>query len=181
MKKGFTLIETVMVISIIVILTALMQPVFSQAKQHVQVQSSVQRLKQLHLAVELYRSDNNLTGYSVDDYPMHYTIYSTYLGFGKNFYVSPCGYKAGIEDNLKGLSYNYVPYPAPQIEVHYKHYEENAVLFKDPHCNSKLEWDSPFMSKRKLCILAGGQIVNEISTGSSHHLEWWLPKSVKRK
>lgn len=181
MKKGFTLIETVMVISIIVILTALMQPVFSQAKQHVQVQSSVQRLKQLHLAVELYRNDHSLSGYSVDDYPTHGMIYASYLGLGKDFFKSPCGYKQGIEDNLKRLSYQYVPFPGSVTSEHYARYQDMALLFRDPHCNTKFQWDSPYMSKRKLGILTGGQIVNEIDTGSTLSLDWWLPLSIRKE
>jgi prepilin-type N-terminal cleavage/methylation domain-containing protein len=178
-RRGFTLIEIVIVAAIVAILAALLQPVYSRAKYSAQVQSSVTRLRQLQVAVQLYRSEQDLHGFSVDQFPPYAHVYTSYLSFGEDFFRSPCGYKDGIESNLKRLSYQYTPFNDKVSELHLTRYEENALLFRDPHCNTLEQWENAYMSRRKLGVLVGGRIVNEIDTGSTTPLEWWLPKALR--
>ncbi len=179
MKRGFTLIEILIVLTIVVILAALIQPAFSETKKQAQVQASVLRLKQLYQTVEVYRTDYDLANYTIESYPPFGTIYSTYLGLGKDFFKSPCGYKQGIEDNQKKLSYQYVPYPGSVTEDHFRTYQQNSLIFRDPHCNTPLQWNSAYMTKKKLGILANGRTVNEMAIGITTRLEWWLPSDVR--
>lgn len=58
-RKAFTLIELLVVIAIIAILAAILFPVFAQARQAAKKTASINNLKQLGLAVNIYTSDND--------------------------------------------------------------------------------------------------------------------------
>src|SRR5687767_1508447 len=57
MKRGFTLVETLLVIVIISTLTALVLPAFVHAKHKSKQINSLSNLKQLHLAFKLYQNE----------------------------------------------------------------------------------------------------------------------------
>lgn len=59
MKKGFTLIELLVVIAIIAILSGIIFPVFSAAREKARTTVCLNNLKQLGLACILYADDNN--------------------------------------------------------------------------------------------------------------------------
>jgi prepilin-type N-terminal cleavage/methylation domain-containing protein/prepilin-type processing-associated H-X9-DG protein len=56
-KRGFTLIELLVVIAIIAILAAILFPVFAQAREKARATSCLSNLKQISLAVIMYRQD----------------------------------------------------------------------------------------------------------------------------
>ena len=57
-KKGFTLIELVIVISIIVILTSIVVPNFISTTEHSKLKTDIQTAVIVHNAIELYRMQN---------------------------------------------------------------------------------------------------------------------------
>lgn len=59
MKKGFTLIELLVVIAIIAILSGIIFPVFSAAREKARTTVCLNNLKQLGMATILYADDNN--------------------------------------------------------------------------------------------------------------------------
>lgn len=59
MKKGFTLIELLVVIAIIAILSGIIFPVFSAAREKARTTTCLSNLKQLALAAIMYADDNN--------------------------------------------------------------------------------------------------------------------------
>ncbi len=56
-RRGFTLIELLVVIAIIAILAAILFPVFAQAREQARSTACLSNLKQLGVAVSMYRSD----------------------------------------------------------------------------------------------------------------------------
>ena len=62
-RLGFTLIEILVVIAIIMVLAALLFPVFNSAKLEAKHKECQMRLKQLTTALNLYRIDNDGLGY----------------------------------------------------------------------------------------------------------------------
>lgn len=60
-RKGFTLIELIVVIAIICILVAILMPVFASARAHARQASCISNCRQLALAVTIYAGDNDDT------------------------------------------------------------------------------------------------------------------------
>jgi len=59
MKRGFTLIEMLVVISIIGILAGLLMPVVSQTRSYAHKTTCLNNLRQIGMALEMYLSDND--------------------------------------------------------------------------------------------------------------------------
>lgn len=177
--RAFTIVEMLVVLAIIMVLAGLLQPTYTAARHSANIQSSASRLRQLSMAVQIYRINEDLYGYSIDQFPPRDTVYESYLGLGIDFFRSPCGYKDGIEDNLKRISYSYGPFDDPFVEAHFLRYQDNAVLFLDPHCHTLAQWSSPYLSKRNLSVLVEGRLVNEMKKGLPRNLSWWLPRDLE--
>ena len=83
-KRAFTLVELLVVITIIAILAAMLMPVLSRAKQRAQGTSCLNNGKQLMLGLHLYSNENN------DFYPPNPDDGNTLPGYNW------CGGQAGI-------------------------------------------------------------------------------------
>lgn len=59
MKRAFTLVELLVVISIIAVLAAILLPVFAQAKEAARKTQCLSNVNQLGLAVQMYANDND--------------------------------------------------------------------------------------------------------------------------
>jgi prepilin-type N-terminal cleavage/methylation domain-containing protein len=68
MKSAFTLIELLVVIAIIAILAAILFPVFAQAKTSAKSVGDTSQLRQLGVAIELYKAD-----YDGTYFPLYYS------------------------------------------------------------------------------------------------------------
>ncbi|CAN5345690.1 hypothetical protein BH11ARM1_BH11ARM1_00590 [soil metagenome] len=64
-SRAFTLVEVLVVAVILVILAALLFPVFSKVKRQAKSITCLSNLRQVGVATQLYKSDND------DNYPMH--------------------------------------------------------------------------------------------------------------
>ena len=73
--KGFTLIELLVVIAIIAILAAILFPVFAQAREKARQTQCLSNMKQLGLAVTMYRGDWD------DYYPLENSLTPMMAGF----------------------------------------------------------------------------------------------------
>jgi hypothetical protein len=122
----------------------------------------------MHLSARIY-NDSLDSGERMS----HAYVYGTYMGLGKQFFISPCGRKrrdGGIlyEDSYWYTSVPYVP------ATYFQNYGENAIQFADADCNPEGVWDSPIATKRALAVTEGGQIINKVRSGNPSRIEWWM-------
>ncbi len=165
---AFTLIELLVVTAILALLAALISPTLSKAKDSAKISSSIGRLRQMHLSARLYSSD-----LSDDARVPHHIVYTTYLGLGKSFFISPCGIKRNEIGTYYEVSYWYpaVPY---QPESYFARYGENALQFVDVDCDAEGVWQSRIATKRALGVTDGGQLINKLRSGDPYRFEWWM-------
>ncbi len=118
-RPGFTLIELLVVIAIIAILTAILFPVFAQAREKARQTSCLANMRQVGLAVQIYAQDyddalvHTELGGDVDDAHEYYwgDMLQPYL---KNWQILVCPsasqkitFKTGATTYSQQWSYNY--------------------------------------------------------------------------
>ena len=81
-SKAFTLVEVLVVTLIVATLMGLLFPIIARAKQQAYLTQDVQQMRQVYVAIELYRQDSN------DEYPPTLVNSETYAG-STSVYVSP--------------------------------------------------------------------------------------------
>lgn len=166
-RGAFSLVEVLVVCGIIITLASIAYPVYSSARESAKIQSSLSRLRQMQMAVMVYRSDYESESIPKSLPPYEY-VYSTYLGLGEDFFRSPCGYR-GILVNTKELGYQYNFYAENEaIENYWNKAGELGILFIDPSCNpSRAIWESPPALKRGLAVRLNGELLNKYKRGST--------------
>ncbi|HZP83582.1 MAG TPA: DUF1559 domain-containing protein [Chthonomonadaceae bacterium] len=111
-RPAFTLVELLVVIAIIAALAAMLLPIFATARSSARRTACISNLRQLGLALAIYRQDN-------DDLPPHLSVLYPSLASDARLFVCPNDPRRGQYDgNLRvegtlflpsGVSYDYVP------------------------------------------------------------------------
>ena len=189
--RAFTIMEAMVVLAISCIVAAILIPVFVAAKRHSKISNSQSNLRQLYLAVQLYRNDYD--GIDVWEYyayglPSSSYVGSTKLGLGKSVFFSPCGSDRQIHESAKWGADGQIHYAPgaynpelisqPGLNIEYKtylrDYRQNSVLFFDLYCNApRTDMAAPLIKKRALAVLLSGQIVNRIKLGNAQRLHFF--------
>jgi prepilin-type N-terminal cleavage/methylation domain-containing protein len=106
-RRGFTLVELLVVIVIIVILAAILFPVFSQARQAARQANCISNLRQMSLALSMYTQDNEsypMASYRIgtDEFRWHAVIQP----YVKNTLLFVCP-SSGWQVDYRNLGYGY--------------------------------------------------------------------------
>jgi prepilin-type N-terminal cleavage/methylation domain-containing protein len=179
MKRGFTLIETISVMAIVFVLSAIMTPVLSRAMLRVKETSSISRLKQLHLALSVYRADYETTMYGKASQMGLPTVEHMLRTGGKaldvdpELWFSPC---PRHPDSPSGIwTYNYFPDDDElSWERYVDKYGESSVLLSDFNCNPHaLSMGAIYMKKAVLFVRLEGSATKRIREGSPMSHAWY--------
>lgn len=186
-RSAFSLVELLVAISIILLLAAVISPVMSQVKRHVNISSSTQHLRQQHLALKLYQGTwggdgvyglPNEMGYPLDGVSggerMH-DLWPTTLKVPMQLWRSPCGFHPDYGDAV--ILYQF---RRPQSVEEAQRYKENLVTFVDINCNpADVRLYNTFMPRRGLGVLLSGSLVNKKDTGDFGKFGWWHAEDEK--
>ena len=178
MKRGFTLVEVLVVVAIVAIVAAVMFPVLRRSKQSALETQSISNMRQLYVAIQLYRgeSDNVLYG-KLEEMGLPPAPSAKYLGnsvaalhppmrrAGTLYYYYP------IESRLDRRTPTWADY----IAIH----EATTVLLADawfdlgkpqpPYTNALMD---PVVEKRLIGITVDGSIRRKRAPGRLD-LVWW--------
>ena len=185
---GFTLIETITVVAIILIVVAVSFPVFLSAKKKTGEVVTINNLRQLYVALEIYRTDydgqgvyghhaamglpnawdasNEGWGFNVTSLQVLYSGCMSHPSFGPEF----SGRKGGISYNV---------YDDEKLDDHpFEYYalkqESSLVVFQDDHCaDPKIDIFDDASPKTLIGITISGSIRKETHTGIPFYLSWW--------
>lgn len=169
LRRGFTLLEMVAVMAIIAALTAIITPVYSSAVLAAKAQSSIQKLKQWHLAIRLYQDQWDFKGYdSVEALALpdpKYFLQDLFPAKTEVAFASPCGYHWSFDSGGNGLGY-YYSLPLGGAISEYQRYRQNSVILMDFQCNNGgVRVADPLERKLGLGLLLSGQVTVHYRTG----------------
>jgi prepilin-type N-terminal cleavage/methylation domain-containing protein len=109
-KRGFTLIELLVVIAIIAILAAILFPVFAKAREKARQISCISNLKQLALAMNMYKSDYDDMNFWYRGRPKpSNTAYLPDVSASGPYYNVPMAWKGNINPYIKNEGIFYCP------------------------------------------------------------------------
>jgi hypothetical protein len=132
-----------------------------EAKQR----DSLARLVRLHHAAALYRFDADHT------WPTRESVYEGYLGYGKDYFVSPCANSPGYLKRETGISYMYLYTEARDFL--YEDAGSETPLFVDLDCNSTHAPQSN-VEKVGLAVAASGEAIVLKKQGDPRRWTWWV-------
>jgi hypothetical protein len=132
-----------------------------EAKQR----ESLGRLIQLHHAAALYRFESS------DRWPSQESVYESYLGFGEDYFVSPCANSPGYMKRASGISYMYLY--TESREFMYEDFASSTPLFVDLDCNRT---HAPVADEEKvgLAVSASGETIILKKKGDPRRWSWWV-------
>jgi prepilin-type N-terminal cleavage/methylation domain-containing protein len=185
-RRGFTFAEILSVIAILAVLSAVLFPIFTKAKLEAKVTSAGQRLRQLHLLLTLYRSDQesntdygypwemglpwginfnvNANGQLVpvqqkieDRSPIEFEIFRKIeVDFRKR---SPCGHHEELIAWC--LGWDYLPTNWIKWKPDSEKYQDRQIVFSDFNCNLPgTKFLEQFATKRAIGISIAGTLVD---------------------
>jgi len=176
-QRGFTLVEIVVVISIVVLVAALTWPVFRKAKAQALEASSISNMRQLHVAIGVYRSDYEGVEYgSMEDMGLPDAPSPQYLGPSVSTLRPP---------TMTSRGYYYYPVPSsidhrnPPWKVYCPEHLGQTVLLADVWFNPVIGdppypyyFMDPLTTKYVIGITLDGNIKRKTAQGPLS-LTWW--------
>lgn len=179
--SGFTMLELMIVVAIIAMLVGLSAPSLTQAMHSGKEAVSVQKLRQLHLALSMYRADQEssqdfgtIGDMGIPDWQKSRSALQPY-GATSELWQSPC-YEHPEVHSGNPPEMQYWGADDPQFEVYSATYELNLIMFSDIHCTlPKKNLLNQFHTKRGLGVLLSGQIVRRTAPGMHFFPQWWAP------
>lgn len=162
--RGLTLLELLGGVLFFGLIVVVVSKAFAASIESRQ-RDSLSRLVTLHRAAAIYRFEAD------GDWPSQEAVMTTYLGYGKDYFISPCANSPGYMKRKSGVSYMYLW--TQQRDWIYQDSSQNAPLFVDLDCNLAHEpsGDKPRVG---LGVTANGEKIVLEKKGDPRRWSWWL-------
>jgi|GEM_PF-1200420 len=190
--RGFTLLEIVMVMSILALLAALLYPVFQQGKKQAYKTSCQTNLHQAWLAIALYQQNNDGDAIYGTDYEMGLPprFYGTTISNTTDDDIASllnikslhCHfYPSRFSTSGKYFDYNFM-YQDPwqqangqnNWEAYSRKFQANSILLTDEnHNDANIPLFSPNFPKLGFGVNVGGELITKNKPGDMDILTWW--------
>lgn len=184
MKRGFTLVEFLVVLSILAVIVALVSPVVFKGRESSKVTASVLRGKQIHAAYMLYQQDaGGYTGAYGEPSEMNLPpdgmiIFKRRLyGMTPELQLSPCG-QLRTEAPIGGIYLMLYERDSEQESLFSqmaKRYREGVGLTLDFHCNpDHPHFNSPRVTKRAVVVRLDGGVFVRQAKAAPYDFDAWF-------
>ncbi|MBL8067885.1 MAG: prepilin-type N-terminal cleavage/methylation domain-containing protein [Armatimonadetes bacterium] len=178
---GFTLVEIIVVIGIIIILLAIMSSSLVQATRSAKVTATATRLRQIWTALSLYRSENG--GDTSYGFPSDMGLPER-SPYGEPAWFKdppPCGYHPfQFKTNFYLMCLCNVPEGEllascrARVSKNVQTYKEDWILLVDDNCTDpNVNLFNKYQEKRAVGVLLGGSLKVRHSTGNHLDPSWW--------
>jgi len=174
------MLELLIVVTIIAMLVGLSAPSLTQAMHSGKEAVSVQKLRQLHLALSMYRADQEssqdygtIGEVGVPDWPLWQTALKPY-GVNDDLWKSPCYLHR--EDNDLFPTIVYTGHTDQQFQIETTEHEGNFVIFRDMNCTlPKFSLNNQFHPKRGIGVTLNGRVIKKTAPDRFELARWWQP------
>lgn len=181
---GLSLSEILVVMSIVLVLTALLLPAFFRSREAALQTGCTQNLHQIGIALELYRSDNDGSGkYGTPTTmglpPGFSPEVRMQLRLSKDTWLCPRGSTLHPGVHSAVSYYLYFPLPNDSDEAQRRfegiaqQYQDSTLLLYYMYHSDAKGVQSPFYPHVGIGLLLGGQTVVKIKAGDWLAPEWW--------
>lgn len=185
---GLSLIEILVVVTIILILVAISYPVFMRAKERTGEVVTKSNLHQLWIAMAVYRTEHDGDGYyghhTLMGLPNTWDVDRGFsFGLPQEVWRSGClnhpnvgdpKYWSGKKGWIHYLVYDDELSYKPKFEEFARRQQEHLIVFQDLNCNDKkILLADPATKKRNIGVALNGTLRTKTSTGVPTYLDWW--------
>jgi hypothetical protein len=176
-SAGFTIVELVTVIAILLTLAALLVPVYARSKESAKIADDFTRLHQCQLACAMYQTDHGYEGalpFGLPDIEsaMRGLKLSGFYGLKMEQTASACGrHPLSLTEYFDW--WLFAP-PTPRELAYLEHYGERSPLFIDENCNDAgVDITAEFVTKRAIAVLVNGTVVTRTREGNPFSEKFW--------
>jgi len=182
LKRGFTLVELLIVLSVVAVFCSIGFPVLASAKTAARETTSIQQLRQIHLGLMLYRSEYDGDGVYGSATDMGLPINDRRPAFTKlsrvplNLWTSPCGLHPSEGIKILYPVYYFPSDDPPSFAKQSTAYQDNLILAFDMECSpSESDIYSHYLPKLGLGVLLSGTARRVRGLGNQFEPAWWAP------
>lgn len=181
-SRAFTLLETLVVVSIIAVLAALLTPVAIRAKEAGKMNVCAGNLKQLHTAISLYRERYDGTAKYGDcgGMGLPYLLGSVVRELDTPLEIFKCSGATYGGEKYAAYTYHVAcEGPGTSLErvAEWKEYSirsrEDMILMSDPNHNPVAARLSPYVNNSYIALYLDGRIRKFVKMGSSSDYDFW--------
>jgi prepilin-type N-terminal cleavage/methylation domain-containing protein len=180
-SRAFSLVELLVVVLIIAILAAILYPVLAKSKDRSKQAVCMSNLRQIAVAIDLYRTEAGGNGVFGDMYSMGLPPFPINRSIPSLRNLSSCdGPARTIPGGGRRAAYVYVPSPPGQMSgpVTWAQYaqdmrESALVCFDKNHNSPEISLDSDLTTKTGIGVRLSGSIVIRTRKGAMDDWNWW--------